>query len=186
MKAYIVRHGDKASGDYYDPRLRHHDQPLSRLGRKQATLVKKYFHHKSFRAIYASEYVRTEQTTQPLAKVKGIEPVIDPRLNEIDIGAVDGLTDEQMQEAYPETWSAYQDRNRDFRWPGGETGSEAQGRIVDFLMQQAGAPGDILLVAHDGVIRCLALVIYFINLTFKVENSIYDLFVCLKREGSLY
>ena len=33
---YVIRHGDKAKGDFYNPRLRHQDQPLSRLGRRQA------------------------------------------------------------------------------------------------------------------------------------------------------
>jgi broad specificity phosphatase PhoE len=155
MKAYIVRHADKAKGDYYDAHLRHHDQPISRRGRKQALMVMKYFRKKSISSIYVSEYVRTGQTIRPLTVKKKIVPVVDSRLNEIDIGIIDGLPDEEIREKYPEAWSAYQDRDRDFQWPGGETGAQAQGRIVDFLMEQTDASGDILVVAHDGIIRTL-------------------------------
>jgi len=155
MKFYLVRHADKATGDYFNPRLRHDDQPISKFGRKQASKIKKYFHRESIKSIYVSEYIRTVQTARPLARKLKIVPISDYRLNEIDIGIIDKLSDDEMKEKYPEVWNALQDRNRDFRWPEGETGLEAQERVVSFINEQTNQEGNILLVAHDGIIRIL-------------------------------
>ena len=155
MKFYLVRHADKATGDYFNPRLRHDDQPISKFGRIQASKIKKYFHKESIKSIYVSEYIRTVQTARPLARKLKIVPIADYRLNEIDIGIIDKLSDDEMKEKYPEVWNALQDRNRDFRWPEGETGLEAQERVVSFINEQTNQEGNILLVAHDGIIRIL-------------------------------
>ena len=155
MKFYLVRHADKATGDYFNPRLRHDDQPISKFGRKQASKIKKYFHRESIKSIYVSEYIRTVQTARPLARKLKIVPIADYRLNEIDIGIIDKLSGDEMREKYPEVWNALQDRNRDFRWPEGETGLEAQERVVSFINEQTNQEGNILLVAHDGIIRIL-------------------------------
>jgi broad specificity phosphatase PhoE len=155
MKFYLVRHAEKAEGDYFNPRLRHDDQPISTFGRKQAYKIKKYFHKHSIRSIYVSEYIRTEQTARPLARKLNIVPIVDNRLNEIDIGIIDRLSDDEIQEKYPEVWNASQAWNSDFRWPGGETGVEAEERIVSFIKEQINQEGNILIVAHDGIIRIL-------------------------------
>jgi broad specificity phosphatase PhoE len=155
MKFYLVRHAEKAEGDYFNPRLRHDDQPISTFGRKQASKIKKYFHKHSIKSIYVSEYIRTVQTARPLARKLKIVPIADYRLNEIDIGIIDKLSDDEMREKYPEVWNAFQDRNSDFRWPEGETGLEAQERIVSFINEQINQEGIILIVAHDGIIRIL-------------------------------
>ena len=155
MKFYLVRHADKAKGDYFNPRLRHDDQPISTFGRKQASKIKKYFHKHSIKSIYVSEYIRTEETARPLARKLKIVPIADYRLNEIDIGIIDRLSNDEMREKYPEVWNAFQDRNSDFRWPEGETGLEAQERIVSFINEQIHQGGNILIVAHDGIIRIL-------------------------------
>ena len=155
MKFYFVRHADKAKGDYFNPQLRHDDQPISEFGRKQASKIKKYFQKHAIKSIYISEYIRTEQTARPLARMFEIAPIVDHRLNEIDIGIIDGLSDDEIREKYPEVWNASQDRNRDFRWPEGETGSEAQERIVSFINEQVNQEGSILIVTHDGIIRLL-------------------------------
>jgi probable phosphoglycerate mutase len=155
IKVYFVRHADKAVGNSYNARLRHQDQAISSRGRKQSKDIRKYFGNKGITSIFVSEYLRTTQTIAPLAKRLKIVPTVDPRLNEIDLGNIDGMTDEDFKAKYPHIWKAYQDRNADFRWPGGETGSEAQARIVNFLEELKEKSGNCIAVAHDGVIRLL-------------------------------
>jgi broad specificity phosphatase PhoE len=155
MKFYLVRHADKAKGDYFNPQLQHDDQPISTFGRKQASKIHKYFHKLSIKSIYVSEYIRTEQTARTLAKKLKIVPIVDYRLNEIDIGIIDRLSNDEIRDEYPEIWDASQKWNRDFRWPEGETGLEAQERIVSFINEQINQEGNILIVAHDGIIRLL-------------------------------
>jgi broad specificity phosphatase PhoE len=79
--------------------------------------------------------------------------VADPRLDEIDIGLLDGLTDDEVRVRFPEAWRASEERSADFRWPGGETGTEALERIAGYMREQEDRTGNLLVVAHDGIIR---------------------------------
>ena len=155
MKFYFARHAEKPKGDFFNALLRHDDQPISPFGKKQATRIKKYFLKHKIKSIYVSEYIRTEQTARPLARKLNIVPVVDSRLNEIDNGIIDKLTDEELRDNHPDVWKAIQDRNRDFRWPQGETGLEAQERVVSFIKEYSEPDGSILIVSHDGIIRIL-------------------------------
>lgn len=155
MTLYFIRHADKAKGDHGHSGLPLPDQPISRYGRKQAKALHDYFRNKTLDEIYVSEYVRTEQTVRAISKRRKIKPATDKRLNEINLGDLAGLSDEQFQDRFPDIWKAYQDRSSDFRWPNGETGAEAQSRIAAFLAEQTNHPGDKLIVTHDGIMRLL-------------------------------
>jgi broad specificity phosphatase PhoE len=153
VTVYLVRHGHKAAGDFSNPRLRLRDQPLSSLGRRQAVRLARWFRGRGITGIWVSEYQRTAQTARPLARRLGIEPVADPRLNEIDIGLLDGLSDDEVRLRFPEAWRASEDRSSDYRWPGGENGAEALERIAGFMQEREEGGGNLLVVAHDGIIR---------------------------------
>jgi broad specificity phosphatase PhoE len=155
MKWYFLRHGDKEAGDFYNPHLRHQDRPLSEEGWQAARALTGYFTDKAITEIYVSGYQRTRQTIQPLADVLVLVPVLDERLNEIDNGLVDEMTALEFQQAYPVEWESFRSRRADFRYPGGETGLEAQSRIVDFVDEKIRQhPGrNILIASHDGLIR---------------------------------
>ena len=85
-------------------------------------------------------------------------PNVDERLNEIDNGSIDGMADQEIQQIFPGIWKAFIERNADFRFPAGETGAEAQQRIVAFLREkgQLHNTETIILVSHDGLMRLLA------------------------------
>jgi broad specificity phosphatase PhoE len=152
---YFLRHAEKETGDFYNPRLRHQDRPLSEKGHKDAQKLVGYFADKKLAAIYVSGYSRTYQTIQPVASELDLVPIVDERLNEIDNGLVDEMTEVEFKQAYPQEWSVFKARSADFRYPGGETGLEAQRRVVDFAVEKlAQHRGEnILVVSHDGLIR---------------------------------
>jgi probable phosphoglycerate mutase len=56
---YIIRHAQKEKGDFYNPRLRHQDQPLSQQGREESLKLWSYLCDKQISAIYVSAYQRT-------------------------------------------------------------------------------------------------------------------------------
>ena len=157
MRCYIVRHADKEKGEYYNPHLRHQDEPISQKGRLEAQKLVSFFTNRPVSAIYISGYLRTHQTAEFVAREMGLDPVIDDRLNEIDNGLIEGLTEAQIQREYPEVWEGFQARSADFRFPEGETGGEAQRRIQRFLDEKRRQHdgNEILLVSHDGLIRTL-------------------------------
>jgi broad specificity phosphatase PhoE len=162
MRLYLLRHAEKEWGGHFNPALRHQDEPLTANGRRQAQAWAGFFADKGFAAVYVSQYQRTWQTAQPIALRLGLSPVVDERLNELDNGRLEGLTEQSVRETYPDVWQALQSRNADFRFPEGETGAEAQSRVEAFLAaaQRRHADQSVLVVSHDGLIRlwlCCAL-----------------------------
>jgi broad specificity phosphatase PhoE len=154
---YIIRHAHKAKGEFYNSRLRHQDEPISERGQEESGKLWSYLCDKQISAIYISGYLRTRQTIAHVAKQSGMTPVVDERLNEIDNGRLDNMSEREVQEKYPEFWKVYRERTADFRFPGGETGEEACRRIAEFLdeKRQAHPTENIILVSHEGLIRQL-------------------------------
>ena len=157
MTWYIIRHGDKAEGQFRNPALPLNDQPISKLGEEQAGKLRDYFVEAEIAHIYVSAYQRTGQTIAPVAGHFNLLPIVDERLNEINIGAFENATDEEIQENFPAEWQAYRERRSDFRFPEGETASEAQKRVIEFLEEKREQHGDehVIAVCHDGLIRAL-------------------------------
>ena len=154
---YIIRHADKEIGDFYNPVLRHQDQPISAKGQQDATKLYSFLADKPISAIYVSAYQRTGQTIEYAAQQLGLVPEVDDRLNEIANGYIDGLDEQEFKERFPEAWKAYIERKYDFRFPGGETGEEARIRIMNFLTEKMDRHNSesIVIVTHEGLIRIL-------------------------------
>ncbi len=176
MTVYIIRHAEKERGDFRVPGLPHQDQPLSSRGWEQSRKLWDYLCDKQISAIYVSRYQRTGQTIEYVAKQLGITPIIDDRLNELDSGVLDPMSEGEIQEKYPEFWKAYTERTADFRFPGGETGEEACRRISGFLEEKRQAhPGEnIVFVTHEGLMR--QLMCYIVGIpVYKRGNFSVDL-----------
>ncbi len=158
MTIYIIRHAEKERGDFYNPRLRHQDEPISLRGQEQARNLWSYFCDKEISAIYVSAYLRTSQTIEFVAEQSNITPILDERLNEIDNGYFDQLSEDEIKMKYPDAWIAFRARSTDFRFPNGETGEEVRARIASFLEEKRLLHEDqnIIAVCHDGLIRSLA------------------------------
>ena len=155
MKLHIGRHADKRGGDYYNPTLKHQDQPINKKGKSESRKLYQYFKDKHINQIFVSSYIRTKQTIDFTSKKLRITPVVDSRLNEIDNGVIEQLTDEEIRITYPDIWLAYLSRSYDFRFPEGETGEEAQERIIGFIEENKHTTGNTILMTHDGLIRAL-------------------------------
>jgi broad specificity phosphatase PhoE len=154
---YFIRHAAKEVGDFYNPALDRLDQPISAEGQKAAENLCWYFSGVEIAAIYVSQFVRTAQTAATLAESFGLAPVVDARLNEINNGQIERMSDEQVQQTYPEVWQGFRERNHDFRFPGGETGEEARQRIAEFLEEKRlELDGEnMIVICHDAIIRVL-------------------------------
>ncbi|RAU82345.1 histidine phosphatase family protein [Pontibacter arcticus] len=65
---YVVRHAEKDTSD-----SKNQDPNLSEAGRKRANALRDLYDQEAIAAFYATKYVRTSQTLQPLAAVKKME-----------------------------------------------------------------------------------------------------------------
>jgi broad specificity phosphatase PhoE len=157
MTFYFIRHADKEKGEFTNLQLPLQDPPISQVGEEQARNLQRFFADREIAHVYVSAYQRTEQTIAFVAEQFSLKPVIDPRLNEIDIGLFETITDDEVQEKFPVEWQAYRERKSDFRFPEGESGTEARQRVVEFLEENRQLHGDenVVAVSHDGLIRAL-------------------------------
>jgi len=155
LKAYFIRHAEKKNGDYFNPVLGHNDQPINNKGRRASRRLYGFLRDKNVSQIYVSSYRRSRQTIRFAANKLQIEPILDPRLNEIDTGCAERLTDTEIKNEYPDVWRAYLEQDRDFRFPDGETGTEAQERAASFLRDIESTDKNIVAVSHDGLLRAL-------------------------------
>jgi broad specificity phosphatase PhoE len=87
-----------------------------------------------------------------------IDPVVDERLNEVDNGVFEKMTEQEIQKTYPDIWQAFRARQQDFRFPEGETGEEARRRIAEFLEEKRKKHDgeNIIVVCHEGLVRVTA------------------------------
>ena len=152
---YFARHGDKAVGDNYNAQLNICDDPLSEKGHGDAQRIAAFFRSIDIKKIYASEYVRTQQTAAPTARDKGLPVVVDPRVNELQGGDFHRFSEAQNEAKYPEVWHTYVNHLSDFQFPGGESGADVKRRQDSFLCDMEKETENILVFSHDGFIRIL-------------------------------
>ncbi len=106
----------------------------------------------SFDAIISSNLQRAGQTAVVISEVTGIGPVlIDDAFSERDVGSYQGLTREEIDERFPGQLDAG-------IWPEGwEPDESVLQRVLEGLerLRQQCGTGDVLVVAHGGVIYAL-------------------------------
>ncbi|MCU1450056.1 MAG: hypothetical protein JWP02_2226 [Acidimicrobiales bacterium] len=130
---------------------------LSDDGRKQAEVVaERLAQLPKVDAVYASPLERTRETAAPIAKKRGLRVKANRGLLEVDIGEWTGW--ELKKAAKTEEWRTVQNRPSAFRFPGGESFLEMQGRIVDTIERiRAEHPGGtVVAVSHADPIKAAA------------------------------
>ena len=150
MRVLLVRHGQTSSNltgalDTAPP-----GAELTEAGHGQAQGLVDRLAGQPVDAVYVSDLVRTQQTAAPLARARGLEPVIHPGLREIQAGALEMTLDWQP---FVQTILAWRS-DLAVRMPGeaGETGLEVLDRM-DSVFQHADAAGHetILAISHGAV-----------------------------------
>jgi len=121
---------------------------LADTGRAQAdTAAERIAALKSVDAVYASPLERARETAAPIAKARGLKVRIDKGLLECDFGEWTGAELKKLMKL-PE-WGTVIRAPSTFRFPGGESFTEMQLRIVTTI--------DRLRVAHQGgVVVCVS------------------------------
>ncbi len=95
------------------------DVPLSDAGLEEAALAARAVAKHEPAALLSSDAARARQTAHALADRCGLDPVLDPRLREADLGAWEGLTRDEAAERFPEEYAAWR-RGTDVCRGGGE------------------------------------------------------------------
>ena len=135
----------------------HLDVELDEVGRAQAARAARVLAALSPSAIVSSDLVRARETAQALTEVTGLTVQTDKRLREIDLGAWQGLTFDEVAARFPdeaEQWS----EGGEGRRGGGETLVEVGVRALAAVEDALAGLGDaatLVVVTHGAAGRAL-------------------------------
>lgn len=132
------------------------DLPLSAEGRAQAGAWRSALSATPFSHAICSDLSRCRETAAIVLDGRAVQAKPLPALREIDLGAFDGLSREEVAARFPGLYEARGRDMADFRPPGGESFADLAARTVLAVERlAANASGDVLAVTHAGVIRVL-------------------------------
>jgi alpha-ribazole phosphatase len=158
-KLLLLRHAEHKAARYHQF-VGSTDIALSEQGRRQAIAVIPFIEkHRPCRC-FCSPLSRCLETIQSLP---GLSVDIDPDLREVDFGAWEGKTFDQIQLSDPEAVNRWAKFDPAFSFPGGEQLEEFLLRVQKVAAAIVSCREDtILAVTHAGVIR--ALLCHFLGL----------------------
>ncbi|MFP4343400.1 MAG: histidine phosphatase family protein [Anaerolineales bacterium] len=153
LRLWLVRHGEStwnAAG-----RLQGRaNPPLTELGREQARRVGRRLAALPVQALYCSPQQRALETARIIGRHLGVEPRLDERLQEYDIGEATGTDWEGLLERWPHLGEmARQGRRISRHIPGAEEIGAFHARVLGMMdeIQERHEAGDVAVVAHGGV-----------------------------------
>lgn len=153
MTAYIIRHGEKDTGYYWNDTLQIKDNPLNERGVAESIALVLHLLKLDIGTVYVSEYRRARETITPFCDVKNIRPRVTSLLNEIDMGSFNRIEDKDAKQKYFDRWDEFQRRRRDFRYKGGEKGKEVLRRVGKFFQILESEKANAVVVTHEGWIK---------------------------------
>jgi len=148
---FILRHG-QIEGQGTRRFIGQTDIPLDHIGREQAKSWQRSLATIDFKQVYTSALTRCRETAALACPHR--TPMIDRRLNEINLGAWDGQPFEHIKTNHPDL---FEQRGRDiygFCPPAGESFKDLFQRVSLFFSELA-LSSHTLLVTHAGVIRVM-------------------------------
>ncbi len=150
----LARHGETDSNAEHRFQGRR-DVPLNARGRAQAEELAERVAAEApgLAALVASPLARARETAEVVGRRIGLAPRLDPRLEELDVGAWTGLLYADVRAADPEGFAGWLGAGWDFRPPGGESLREQRDRVLAALDDVRAGPLPALVVCHGGVMR---------------------------------
>ena len=150
MIVALLRHGRTEWNDVRRMQGRA-DIPLSDAGRAQVAAWRLPAAVVGARVV-ASPLARAVETARLLY---GTEPQVDSELIEMDWGAWEGRTFEELRAELGPVYAVAEALGVDYRPPGGESPRDVQERIQRWFGRVATGHGPVVAVTHQGVLRAL-------------------------------
>ena len=148
----FIRHAETAAAGTF---CGHSDPPVNADGQQQIAQLLQQLHGQSFAAVYTSDLRRALTTAEALAEAFNLPYTSTPALREINFGAWEGRTWNEIIALDPAYAARWAEKFPDLPAPGGEYFASFRARVlteVDRIQSQCGG-GPSLIVTHAGVIR---------------------------------
>ena len=157
-RVHLLRHGQVEGFEEhrYNGQV---DIGLTAYGKQQSAAIAARLQNVSLDAIYASDLLRCRYLADQVALLQQATPAYLSALRELHIGDWEGLTWQQLEQDYPETWQARLDDIVNVAPPGGESLLQLAQRIrpavADIIAAHRGE--ELVIAAHGGVNRVILL-----------------------------
>ena len=156
MELVLVRHAevsDEARGRCYG----RFDVPLSEVGRAQCEALAARLSTENVASVLSSPSMRARDTAEAIAQSHGLDVFVLEELSEVDFGAFEGLTYDEIAAAWPDVYAEWMARPAVVTFPGGETFADVKKRVAEAVLRLRADHDERLVVAvtHGGVVRAV-------------------------------
>jgi alpha-ribazole phosphatase len=131
------------------------DVPLSTAGRAQAAAIAETLRDARLDAIFASPLRRAIDTAAPLAEARALEVLTHDGLRELDFGALEGLTFDDIARERPELYERWMTDPTQTQFPDGESFVDLRERALAAATEIRSEHERAAIVAHGGVTRAI-------------------------------
>jgi broad specificity phosphatase PhoE len=161
LKLFLIRHGE-SQGNASRQWQGWLDVPLTERGREQAQRLAAWLERWSVEqsepiaAVHSSTLIRAYQTASFLARRCGVPLVLDKRLRERNIGALEGLMWPEVEARYPELARIIRQREAIPALPGGESPFQLAERVwqaVEDIAHGRAQGESVAVVSHGGALN---------------------------------
>lgn len=188
-RVILVRHGETAWNQ--EGRFLGQSNPgLNEMGELQAQVAADILNGEKIDRIFSSDMLRTFETSQIIAQGHNVLVKEMPFLREINFGAWEGLTFNEIQNNYPVLLNKWLKDPFKVRIPGGETAEEVWCRVLEGwkIISTANSYADIVaIVAHGGSLRLLLCHLTGLDPSRQWEFALgHGEIIILEKNGDIY
>ncbi len=157
MKLHLVRHGEtdiNASGRLQGTT----NSILTSRGRAQARELAVASLTWNPVAVYSSPLQRARGVAGAIADLSGLSVTDEPRIIEMDMGDLEGVTVQEMRDGWPDLYQGWRRDASSVTMPGGESLGDVQRRAmaaINELDERYDAEDTVIAVTHNFTIRCI-------------------------------
>lgn len=167
-RLFLVRHCESTSNRLRILQGQNDDAPLTARGHEQANELARIFSTISVDRIWTSPLKRALQTATIIARVHGLEPILEPRIQDVHMGKFQGKSIKEIQAKWSDLWRRWKQDPSSVNVPGSsETLLQVQQRALGFITEAWLDPSwqTGIIVSHSGVIRTI--IAYSLGITIR-------------------
>ncbi len=157
MKLHLLRHGEtdiNAANRLQGST----DSVLTALGRRQARELGVASLNWQPVAIYSSPLQRARHVAEQMQAMTGVPVTLERRITEMDMGALEGVTIQQMRDGWPDLYQGWRRDASSVTMPDGESLGDVQLRAMEAfndIDQRHDVDDTVIAVTHNFTIRCI-------------------------------